>query len=140
MLWAIKQPTCRFATGLLRRALSASPVVVLMGTRQTGKSTLVQHEPLLRDRFYLTLDDSETRERARTPPRRRELALSSNFYSMSRRTRLSCSGVPMSIQVPVKDSPLRVPSAAARKKRSRRENGVVGELAKRDSVRTAMPQ
>ena len=59
----------RFATGLLRRALSASPVVVLMGARQTGKSTLVQHEPFLRDRLYLTLDDPETHERARRTPR-----------------------------------------------------------------------
>ena len=46
----------------------------------------------------------------------------------------------MSIQVPVKDSPVRVPWAAARKKRSRREKGAFGELAKRDSARTAMPQ
>ena len=65
------QPTYlpRFAAGLLQRALSASPIVVLMGARQTGKSTLVQHEPFLRDRLYLTLDDPETHERARRTPR-----------------------------------------------------------------------
>ena len=55
----------RVASGLLERALAASPVVVLMGARQTGKSTLAQSEPFLEDRLYLTLDDLETRERAR---------------------------------------------------------------------------
>ena len=59
----------RHASGLLRRALDTSPVVVLMGARQTGKSTLVQCEPFLRDRPYLTLDDPETHERARLAPR-----------------------------------------------------------------------
>lgn len=55
----------RFASGLLKRALAASPVVVLMGARQTGKSTLVRSEPFLADRLYLTLDDPETQERAK---------------------------------------------------------------------------
>ena len=55
----------RVASGLLERALAASPVVVLMGARQTGKSTLVQSESFLEDRLYLTLDDLETREHAR---------------------------------------------------------------------------
>ena len=55
----------RIASGLLERALAASPVAVLMGARQTGKSTLVQSEPFLGDRLYLTLDDLETREHAR---------------------------------------------------------------------------
>ena len=55
----------RFASSLLRRALDASPVAVLMGARQTGKSTLVQHEPFLADCLYLSLDDPETHERAR---------------------------------------------------------------------------
>ena len=55
----------RFASSLLRRALEVSPVVVLMGARQTGKSTLVQREPFLADCLYLTLDDPETHERAR---------------------------------------------------------------------------
>ena len=58
----------RHASGLLRRALATSPVVVLMGARQTGKSTLVECEPFLRDRLYLTLDDPETHERARLAP------------------------------------------------------------------------
>ncbi|MCY3703450.1 MAG: ATP-binding protein [Rhodospirillales bacterium] len=48
--------------------MAASPVVVLMGARQTGKSTLVQSEPFLDDRLYLTLDDLGVRERARMNP------------------------------------------------------------------------
>ena len=59
----------RHAAGLLKRALDAAPVVVLMGARQTGKSTLAQTEPFLADRLYLTLDDPETHERARLAPR-----------------------------------------------------------------------
>lgn len=58
----------RLAARLLRRALDASPVVVLMGARQTGKSTLVQSEEFLGDRLYLTLDDLATQERARVAP------------------------------------------------------------------------
>lgn len=59
----------RFASGLLERALEAAPVVVLMGARQTGKSTLVQTESALAGRLYLTLDDIEVRERARMAAR-----------------------------------------------------------------------
>ena len=55
----------RVASGLLERALDASPVIVLMGARQTGKSTLARSEPFLADRLYLTLDDLEVREHAR---------------------------------------------------------------------------
>ena len=58
----------RFAADVLRRALEVSPVVVLMGARQTGKSTLVQSEPALADHLYLTLDDPDVRERARLAP------------------------------------------------------------------------
>lgn len=58
----------RVASRLLERALASSPVVVLMGARQTGKSTLVQLEPFLNDRLYLTLDDLGVRERARMSP------------------------------------------------------------------------
>ena len=49
--WSVPSP--------LRRSL------VLMGARQTGKSTLAQSEPFLENRLYLTLDDLEVRERAR---------------------------------------------------------------------------
>jgi predicted AAA+ superfamily ATPase len=44
------------------------PVVVVMGARQTGKSTLVRHHPRLRDRTYLSLDDFDVYEQARTDP------------------------------------------------------------------------
>ena len=59
----------RHAAGLLKRALDAFPVVVLMGARQTGKSTLARAEPFLAERLYLTLDDPEIHERARLAPR-----------------------------------------------------------------------
>lgn len=54
---------------MLKRALDAFPVVVLMGARQTGKSTLARAEPFLAERLYLTLDDPEIHERARLAPR-----------------------------------------------------------------------
>lgn len=61
----------RHAAGLLGKAMRVSPVVVLMGARQTGKSTLVQSEPFLADpsdRLYLSLDDLAARERASESP------------------------------------------------------------------------
>ena len=60
--------TPRFAADLLRKALEVSPVVVVMGARQTGKSTLVQSEPSLAKHAYLTLDDPDVREQARLAP------------------------------------------------------------------------
>ncbi len=44
-------------------------MVVLMGARQTGKSTLARAEPFLADYLYLTLDDPETQERAQLASR-----------------------------------------------------------------------
>ncbi len=44
------------------------PVVVVMGARQTGKSTLVQTHPRLQDYEYLTLDDMEIRSLATASP------------------------------------------------------------------------
>lgn len=58
----------RAAAGPLRRALGVSPVVVVMGARQTGKSTLVQALPELAGRPYLTLDDFDVRDEAQTAP------------------------------------------------------------------------
>jgi len=58
----------RYAAGLVERSLEVSPVVVLMGARQTGKSTLVRSEASLVDRLYLSLDDLASRERASTSP------------------------------------------------------------------------
>lgn len=58
----------RYAGELLARALRVFPVVVLMGARQTGKSTLVRSHSLLQDRPYLTLDDLGLRGEARDAP------------------------------------------------------------------------
>lgn len=58
----------RHATSLLETCLKVSPVVAIMGARQTGKSTLVASEPLLATRVYLSLDDLGARERARREP------------------------------------------------------------------------
>lgn len=55
----------RFASDLLSRALDVSPVVVVMGARQTGKSTLVQFDRFSEERLYHTLDDPDTHGRAR---------------------------------------------------------------------------
>lgn len=51
----------------LRAALSQSPVVVLTGARQTGKTTLAR-EILGKDRAYVTLDDLEMADRAEREP------------------------------------------------------------------------
>jgi predicted AAA+ superfamily ATPase len=58
----------RLAARPLRKALGVTPVVVLMGARQTGKSTLVQSLPPLVDRPYLALDDLTVRGQAQTAP------------------------------------------------------------------------
>jgi predicted AAA+ superfamily ATPase len=58
----------RVAAGPLERALRVSPVVVLMGARQTGKSTLIQTLPALQEHPYLTLDDLDILDEARTAP------------------------------------------------------------------------
>jgi predicted AAA+ superfamily ATPase len=58
----------RAAGRALGRALKTFPVVVAIGARQTGKSTLVQIVPALAGRPYLTLDDPELREQARKDP------------------------------------------------------------------------
>lgn len=51
-----------------RRALEATPVVVVMGARQTGKSTFVRSEPFLSGYTYLSLDALDIRERAARAP------------------------------------------------------------------------
>ncbi|MBM4033800.1 MAG: ATP-binding protein [Planctomycetes bacterium] len=59
----------RETTSRLVKALRALPVVVLSGLRQTGKSTLLQHEEaLLKGRAYRTLDDFATLAAARANP------------------------------------------------------------------------
>jgi hypothetical protein len=55
----------RAAAPALSGVLAQFPVVVVIGARQTGKSTLVQTLPALAGRPYLTLDDPELRDQAR---------------------------------------------------------------------------
>jgi len=53
----------------LERALRQLPVVVISGLRQSGKSTLLQNEPLLAlGHTYRTLDDFATLQAARSNP------------------------------------------------------------------------
>ncbi|MBI2267736.1 MAG: ATP-binding protein [Armatimonadetes bacterium] len=52
----------------LLAALADMPVVVLTGMRQVGKSTLLQVQPELRGRGYLTLDEFAHLEEARRNP------------------------------------------------------------------------
>jgi predicted AAA+ superfamily ATPase len=56
----------RLIEPVLRRALRTSPVVVVGGARQTGKSTLVQAIDPTRE--YSTLDDIDTLARAESEP------------------------------------------------------------------------
>jgi predicted AAA+ superfamily ATPase len=58
----------RAAGPALEDALRRFPVTVVIGARQTGKSTLVQTLPALSQRPYLTLDDPELRDQARSDP------------------------------------------------------------------------
>lgn len=64
----LREPVPRLASQALARALRVMPVVAIMGARQTGKSTLVQSFPPLESTPYLTLDDLDVREQARTAP------------------------------------------------------------------------
>lgn len=58
----------RVAAAALEQAARIALVVVLLGTRQTGKTTLLQTMPLLVDRPCLTLDDFDLRTQARAEP------------------------------------------------------------------------
>ena len=58
----------RLAAGTIERALEVSPVVVLTGARQTGKSTLVRELDALAEHRYLTLDDLDIRAQAAEDP------------------------------------------------------------------------
>jgi len=58
----------RAATVALDRALQIAPVVVLIGARQTGKTTLLRSLPQLASRPYLTLDDFDLRTLAQADP------------------------------------------------------------------------
>lgn len=58
----------RAVAGALATALRSFPVVVVTGSRQTGKSTMVRALEEPQPRPYLTLDSLETLERARQQP------------------------------------------------------------------------
>jgi uncharacterized protein len=58
----------RLAATHLAAAAAVMPVVVVMGARQTGKSTLVRHDPVFGGYPYLTLDRSDVREQAHAAP------------------------------------------------------------------------
>jgi predicted AAA+ superfamily ATPase len=58
----------RAASRALDAALGVMPVVVLLGARQTGKTTLVRTHPALASRAYLTLDDLTVRLQAEADP------------------------------------------------------------------------
>lgn len=65
----VEEPLPRAATRRLVAAAGVMPVAVVMGARQTGKSTLVRSPPAFADYPYLTLDSSDIRAQARSAPR-----------------------------------------------------------------------
>lgn len=58
----------RAAAVAIEQASRIAPVVVLLGARQTGKTTLLRALPLLKGRPYLTLDDFDLRIQAQAQP------------------------------------------------------------------------
>ena len=54
----------RAAGAAIERAVLIAPVVVVLGARQTGKTTLLRSLPLLEGRPYMTLDDFDLRAQA----------------------------------------------------------------------------
>jgi uncharacterized protein len=58
----------RAAGPMLERLIDMSPVVVVLGARQTGKTTLVRSLPRLADHRYVTLDDFDARAQADSDP------------------------------------------------------------------------
>jgi uncharacterized protein len=58
----------RAAEARLRRVMDVFPVAVLMGARQTGKSTLARNIAESDGRLYLSLDDLDVRAQAESDP------------------------------------------------------------------------
>ena len=58
----------RWQADLLRRSIKDHPVVVLTGARQTGKSTLLSHEPPFEKWLHKNLDDLDLMEQAEEEP------------------------------------------------------------------------
>jgi len=65
MQWHYKP---RWVAGRLRGAISLSPIVVLTGPRQTGKSTLLRREAPFHNWRYLNLDDLDALSQAEKRP------------------------------------------------------------------------
>ncbi|MDH5642962.1 MAG: ATP-binding protein [Gemmatimonadota bacterium] len=61
-------PLPRILATSLQHSMTVSPVVAVMGARQTGKSTLVKHGCSDRGAMYLTLDDLDILDEARSNP------------------------------------------------------------------------
>lgn len=64
----LQTPAPRLLTSVLARAAKGTPVRIVTGARQTGKSTLVRFPEILADRPYVTLDDIDVLERAQEAP------------------------------------------------------------------------
>ena len=58
----------REITNTLKESLENMPVVVLSGMRRTGKSTLLLNQPQFKKRRYISFDDFNTLEAARSNP------------------------------------------------------------------------
>jgi len=58
----------RAAAAVLERASRVASVVVLLGARQTGKTTLLKNMPLFKGRPYLNMDDFDLRTQAEAEP------------------------------------------------------------------------
>jgi uncharacterized protein len=95
----------RWASSILSKAAGVHPVLVLMGARQTGKSTLTRSEPFLQNRVYLTLDDLDVAERAAAAPD--ELVRSHPRLTLDEVQR--APGLVLAVKRAVDDSPTRTP-------------------------------
>jgi len=58
----------REITKAIIQVIKEMPVVVITGMRQSGKSTLLQKDPILKHRKYISLDDFEILEAAQKAP------------------------------------------------------------------------
>lgn len=65
MKWNYKH---RWIAEKMRQAIEFSPVTILTGARQTGKSTLLRNETPFKDWPYFTLDDPDVHELAEKNP------------------------------------------------------------------------
>ena len=64
----MESPLPRAAQAAFEQACQVSPVVILLGARQTGKTTLIRSLPSLANHSYLTLDDLDLRAQAEEDP------------------------------------------------------------------------